>query len=183
MTRREARSGDEELDVETTIVRSGHRSDASRLIERLGELEWSVATAESLTGGLVCAELVSVPGASARVRGGIVAYASDLKRDLLGVDGTILSLHGAVQSKVARQMAEGVRERLAAAGGERVDVGISTTGIAGPDSPDGQPVGTVYIGVSTPLGTRVELFQFDGTREQIRAETVRRAVRMALEAL
>lgn len=182
MTRREARSSADELDVETTIVRPGQRSDASRLIERLGELEWSIATAESLTGGLVCAELVSVPGASARVRGGIVAYASDLKRDLLGVDGTILALHGAVQSKVARQMAEGVRERLSL-GGERVDVGISTTGIAGPDSPDGQPVGTVYIGVSTPLGTRVELFQFDGTREQIRAETVRRAVRMALEAL
>ncbi|WP_159499964.1 CinA family protein [Microbacterium sp. 18062] len=169
------------IDESTSII-PGRRTDAERLIERLGELGWTVAVAESLTGGLLCAELVTVPGSSAHVRGGIVAYATDLKQSVLGVDGTILELDGPVQPKVARQMAEGVRDALAGRSG-RVEVGVSTTGIAGPASPDGQPVGTVYVGVSTPLGTRVELLHLDGSREQIRHETVRRALRLVLEAL
>lgn len=169
------------IDESTSIV-AGRRTDAERLIARLGELGWTIAVAESLTGGLLCAEIVAVPGASAHLRGGMITYATDLKERLLGVDGAILALDGPVQPKVARQMAEGVRAAMAA--GERhADVGVSTTGVAGPASPDGQPVGTVYVGVSTPLGTRVELLQLDGTREQIRAETVRRAVRLVLEAL
>lgn len=172
---------DPSFDESTSIV-EGRRTDAERLIGRLGELGWTIGVAESLTGGLLCAELVSVPGASAQLRGGVVSYATDLKQRLLGVDGAILALDGPVQPKVARQMAEGVRDVLAD-GERRADVGVSTTGIAGPTSPDGQPVGTVYVGVSTPLGTRVELLQLDGTREQIRAETVRRAIRLVLEAL
>ena len=79
-------------------------------------------------------------------------------------------------------MAEGVRGALALPGVE-VQVGIATTGIAGPTSPDGQPVGTVHIAVSTPLGTRVESLQLDGDRDGIRAETVRRVIRLALDAL
>ncbi|MEU1973580.1 CinA family protein [Microbacterium sp. NPDC019599] len=152
------------------------------MLDRLSELGWTVAIAESLTGGLVVADLVSVPGASAVVRGGIVAYATELKHTLLGVDPTLLDAHGPVHPRVARQMAEGVRMRLGHEGGP-CDVGISTTGIAGPDSPDGQPVGTVHIGVATPLGTRVESLELAGTRAEIRAETVRRAVRTALDAL
>lgn len=172
---------DPSFDDSTSIV-EGRRTDAERLISRLGELGWTIAVAESLTGGLLCAEIVAVPGASAHLRGGVVSYATDLKQRMLGVDGAILDLDGPVQPKVARQMAEGVRDALA--DGERpADVGVSTTGVAGPTSPDGQPVGTVYVGVSTPLGTRVELLQLDGTREQIRAETVRRAIRLVLEAL
>ncbi len=96
-----------------------------------------------------------MPGASAVVRGGIVAYATELKHSLLGVDSTLLEAHGAVHPRVARQMAEGVRVRLGRSDAP-CDVGISTTGIAGPESPDGQPIGTVHIGVATPLGTRVE---------------------------
>ncbi|MBB2976062.1 nicotinamide-nucleotide amidase [Microbacterium endophyticum] len=173
----------DDLDVETTIVRrKKRRSDAERLLARLDELNWTVATAESLTGGLVAASLVAVPGASAHVRGGIVAYATDVKQTVLGVDATLLELHGAVESKVARQMADKVRDVLAD-GDTRVDVGIATTGIAGPGSPDGQPVGTVHIAVSTPLGTRVESFVLEGDREAIRAETVRRSLRLALSAL
>lgn len=178
---RDAPHDGSEIDESTSIV-EGRCSDAQRLLARLSELGWTIAVAESLTGGLVCAELAAVPGASAQLRGGVVAYATDLKQRLLGVDGAILALDGAVQPKVARQMAEGVRDALAAAGG-RVDVGVSTTGIAGPTSPDGQPVGTVYVGVSTPLGTRVELLQLEGSRDEIRAETVRGALRMTLEAL
>ncbi|MBA8816449.1 nicotinamide-nucleotide amidase [Microbacterium halimionae] len=175
--------GVDDFDVETTVVRRKKRmSDAERLLARLAELKWTVATAESLTGGLVVASLVAVPGASAHVRGGIVAYATDVKQSLLGVDATQLALHGAVESKVARQMAEKVRDALAE-GGTRVDVGIATTGIAGPQSPDGQPVGTVHIAVSTPLGTRVESLVLEGDREAIRAETVRRSLKLALSAL
>ncbi|TDN88627.1 CinA family protein [Microbacterium sp. BK668] len=168
-------------DAEITLARD-RRSDAKRLLDRLGELGWSVGVAESLTGGMVVSTLVGVPGASAVVRGGIVAYATELKHSLLGVDPALLEAHGAVHPRVARQMAEGVRLRLAL-GEEPCDVGISTTGIAGPDSPDGQPVGTVHIGIATPLGTRVSSLELRGTREEIRVETVRQAVRTALDAL
>lgn len=157
-------------------------SDAERLLARLRELGWTVGVAESLTGGLVVAALVAVAGASQSVRGGVVAYATDLKHALLGVDAALLDAHGPVNPRVARQMADGVRTRLGEPG-ESCDVGIATTGIAGPDSPDGQPVGTVHIAVATPLGTRVESLELPGTRDEIRAETVRRALRLALEAL
>jgi nicotinamide-nucleotide amidase len=153
---------------------------AARLLARLAERGWSVGVAESLTGGLVVASLVSVPGASAHVRGGVVAYATDLKATLLGVDGALLAAHGAVHPEVARQMAEGVRAAVGPAGGT-ADVGISTTGIAGPDSPDGQPVGTVHLGVATPGGTRVQSLVLDGDRAAIRAEAVRRALLLALD--
>jgi nicotinamide-nucleotide amidase len=158
------------------------RTDAELLLDRLAELDWSVATAESLTGGLLVAALVAVPGASRSVRGGVVAYATELKQSVLGVDATLLEVGGPVQAKVARQMAERVRETMAL-GGRPAEVGISTTGIAGPDSPDGQPVGTVHVGVSTPLGTRVESLVLAGTRDEIRGETVRIALRLAGSAL
>lgn len=169
-------------DLETTIVSRGRRTDAERLLERLNDLQWTIATAESLTGGLVSAALAAVPGASSALRGGVVAYATDVKRSVLRVDEKLLALHGAVEAKVARQMADRVRDVLGDTQG-RVDVGISTTGIAGPTSPDGQPVGTVHVGVSTPLGTRVHTLQLAGTRDDIRAETVRLALKMTLEAL
>ncbi|WP_243076762.1 CinA family protein [Microbacterium sp. SS28] len=181
MSDHEAAQGGLPDELEVTLQRA-RRTDSERLLDRLSELGWTVGIAESLTGGLVVADLVSVPGASAVVRGGIVAYATELKHTLLGVDVTLLDAHGPVHPRVARQMAEGVRVRLGHDDAP-CDVGISTTGIAGPDSPDGQPVGTVHIGVATPLGTRVESLELKGTREQIRAETVRLAVRTALEAL
>jgi nicotinamide-nucleotide amidase len=170
-------------DTEPTLVASGrHRTEAERLLDRLDDLDWSVAVAESLTGGLLSAALVAVSGASAHFRGGVVAYATDVKSSILGVDRDLLGMHGAVHPEVARQMADGVRRALGAAG-EPTDVGISTTGIAGPVSPDGQPVGTVHIGVSTPLGTRVESLLLTGTRDGIRGEAVSRAIRLALDAL
>ena len=168
-------------DLEETLVRDP-RASAERLIERLAELGWTVGVAESLTGGLVVSSLVGVPGASRVLRGGIVAYDTAIKESLLGVDAALLDAHGAVHPRVARQMARGVRDALVV-DGHATDVGIATTGIAGPDSPDGQPVGTVHIAVSTPLGTRVDSLSLSGDRESIRQEAARIAVRRALAAL
>lgn len=168
-------------DVESTVV-SGRRSDAERLVDRLTALRWTVGVAESLTGGLVVASLVSVAGASAVVRGGVVAYATDLKHSLLGVDAALLDAHGPVHPLVAGEMAEGVRSTLSRAG-DRCDLGIATTGIAGPESPDGQPVGTVHLAVATALGTRVESLLLTGDREAVRTAATRAAIRLALDAL
>lgn len=166
---------------------AGVRADAPHALEkdvldRLAVRGWTVAVAESLTGGLLVASLIAVPGASASVRGAVVAYATDLKHSVLGVDAGLLAAHGAVHPEVASQMAAGVRIALAHEG-VPADVGISTTGIAGPDSPDGQPVGTVHIGVSTPERATVTSLRLTGSREQIRADSVRHALRAALELL
>ncbi|WP_447040351.1 CinA family protein [Streptomyces sp. DSM 118878] len=117
---------------------------ASELVRLLAARGETLAVAESLTGGLVAAELTSVPGASKVFRGSVTAYATDLKRDVLGVDGKLLDERGAVDAEVARQMAHGVRGMLGA------DWGIATTGVAGPDPQDGQAVGTVFVAVVGP---------------------------------
>jgi len=175
-------AADPDLPDEQTLVSSGRRSDAEILVERLRELGWTIGVAESLTGGLVVASLVAVPGASAVVRGGIVAYATELKQSLLGVDPVLLEAHGPVNERVARQMARGVRRAVGTA--ERpADIGIATTGVAGPDAVDGQPVGTVHIAVSTSLGSRVESLRLTGDRDEIRTATTARAIAFALEAL
>src|SRR4051812_47619675 len=100
---------------------------AAELLADLRSRGWTIAVAESLTGGLLCAALVDVVGASRSLRGGVVAYATELKGALLGVDDAVLAARGAVDPEVARQMAAGVRVRLGA------DVGLATTGVAGPD--------------------------------------------------
>lgn len=155
---------------------------ARALLAALGARGWSLAVAESLTGGLVVATIVSVPGASAVLRGGVVAYATDLKHSLLGVDADLLARHGAVHPDVARQMAEGVRA-TAGRDGVPAHVGIATTGVAGPDPQDGQAVGTVFIAVATPVETRVERLALDGDRAEIRAAAVREALRLARECV
>ncbi|MFF7681320.1 CinA family protein [Microbacterium sp. NPDC007973] len=168
-------------DLDETLVRDP-RESAAVLLDRLAELGWTIAVAESLTGGLVVASLVDVPGASRVVRGGVVAYATDLKHSVLGVDQALLDAHGAVHPRVARQMARGVRDVLGA-DGVSADVGVATTGVAGPDEQDGQPVGTVHIAVSTPLGTRVDSLVIAGDRDRIRRETAHLAIRRVLAAL
>lgn len=143
---------------------------AETIVARLRERGLTIVTAESLTGGRLVATLVDVPGASAVVRGGIVAYATDLKRSVLGVDVELLERHGPVHPEVARQMAAGACRVLSA------DVGVSTTGIAGPTSPDGQPVGTVHIGIAAGGGIRTVSLRLEGDRDQIRSTCVRRAL-------
>lgn len=157
-------------------------SDSARLVTALTERGWTLAIAESLTGGALSAEIVSVPGASATLLGGVIAYATPVKASLLRVDTELLDAHGPVHAQVAEQMAAGVRAAVAV-DGVAADVGISTTGIAGPDSPDGQPVGTVHIGVSTPTGVSAFTFSFRGDRESIRSQTIDAAISMALETV
>lgn len=155
--------------------------DALRALRHRG---WTLGIAESLTGGAVSAEIVSVPGASAVLLGGIVAYATPVKHTLLGVDADLLDTQGPVHSSVALQMADGVRGAVRVAG-RPADVGVSTTGIAGPGSPDGQPVGTVHVAVVTPDRSATEAHLFAGGREQVRAQAVAAALdllhRMARE--
>ncbi|MEU7024282.1 nicotinamide-nucleotide amidohydrolase family protein [Streptomyces sp. NPDC046203] len=147
-------------------------NEAARVLELLAERDHTLAVAESLTGGLVAAELTGVPGASRSFLGSVTAYATPLKERLLGVDGALLAERGAVDPEVASQMAAGVRELLGA------DWGIATTGVAGPDPQDGQPVGTVYVAVAGPgahdAGTgKVTALRLNGGRADIRTESVR----------
>jgi nicotinamide-nucleotide amidase len=121
----------------------------------------TLAVAESLTGGLVAARIVAVPGASEWFRGGVVAYASDVKHDLLDVPpGPVVS------EAAATAMADGVRRRLGA------DIGLSTTGVAGPTEQDGQPPGTVWLGLA--IGDEVDAVQLrlPGDRERVRQMSV-----------
>lgn len=157
-------------------------SDAATLLDRLRERGWSLGIAESLTGGALTAEIVSVPGASATLLGAVVAYATPIKHSALGVDAALLAAHGPVHPDVAAQMAEGVRAAVAV-DGTPADVGISTTGVAGPESPDGQPVGTVHVGIATPDLRRTESFVFSGDRDSIRRQTVSAAIAVALDCL
>ncbi|WP_193598672.1 CinA family protein [Microbacterium sp. YJN-G] len=157
-------------------------SDAARLVAALHERGWTLGVAESLTGGAVASEIVTVPGASAVLWGGIVAYATPVKHTLLGVDAALLAEHGPVHPEVAVQMAAGVRHAVRVEG-RPADVGISTTGIAGPDSPDGQPVGTVHLGIVTPLGTRTSSAVFAGSRAEIRLQARDAALALALAAV
>jgi len=148
----------------------------SAIIAHLAHEGLTVAAAESLTGGGVTAELTSVPGASAVVLGGAVVYATALKHTLLGVDASLLAEFGPVHPEVAVQMADGVRRRLAV-DGRAADIGVSTTGVAGPDPQGGRPVGTVYVGLARAESTRVVELSLTGSRESIRRQVVLSVVR------
>lgn len=139
---------------------------AEDLVARLTAARQTVAVAESLTGGLVAAALTEVPGASAVVRGGVLAYATDLKAQVLGVDPVLLAREGPVDPDVAEQMARGVRSLMGAT------YGVSTTGVAGPDQVDGKAVGTVYVGVAGPVVGRVQALRLSGDRGEIRTQSV-----------
>ena len=151
--------------------------DVTQLVHRLIQRGLTIATAESLTGGLVCATLVNVPGASNTVRGGICTYATDLKASVLGVSPDRLALSGPVVQQVAEQMAAGVRTLLNA------DIGVSTTGVAGPGALDGRPAGTVHCACVTPARTWHRLLHLSGSRDQIRHLTVKEALGLVAHAL
>ncbi len=146
-------------------------TQAAKLIELLKAQGKTCATAESCTGGGIGAALTDVPGASAVYVGGVISYANDVKERVLGVSAETLRTVGAVSSETAAQMAQGARELLGA------DLAVSVTGIAGPDGGTAEkPVGTVWFGISTALGTRTEKALFMGDRESIRAQTIRHAL-------
>jgi len=153
------------------------RDLAGQVLDRLRAGGQTVAVAESLTGGLLAAALTDVPGASAAFRGGMVTYATELKTVLLGVDALMLARHGAVYPPVAVAMADGVRTRLGAT------YGLATTGVAGPEPADGQPVGTAHIAVSVSDDTVVRTIALTGDRQQIRRLTVEHALGLLLGRL
>ena len=155
---------------------------AERLVSAMAERGLTLAVAESLTGGLLTARIVSVPGASAVLTGGVVAYATELKQALLGGEGTLLAARGAVDGEVARQMAGRVR-RVCAVDGRAADLGLATTGVAGPDSQDGHPPGTVHLGIASARGIRSVSLELSGDRASIRGRTVDLAVEEALAEL
>ncbi|MDT9694809.1 CinA family protein [Streptomyces sp. P17] len=157
-------------------------ADVVRLLTVRGE---TLAVAESLTGGLVAAEITAAPGASKAFRGSVTAYATELKHRMLGVDAGLLERRGAVDPQVAAQMAAGVRKALGA------DWGIATTGVAGPEEQDGQPVGTVFVAVDGPWAThsgsagggKVSSLRLNGDRAEIRMESVRSVLALLLQQL
>ena len=129
------------------------------LLRRAGA---TVAVAESLTGGLLAAALTGVPGASDVVRGGLVAYATDIKEQLGGVPGEVLAAHGAVSPETATALAEGARDRFGAT------FGLAATGVAGPAEQEGKPVGTVHLAVAGPAGTSGHSLRLVGDRDRVR---------------
>lgn len=153
------------------------RDAVTELVERLITARRTVAVAESLTGGLVMAALTSVPGASATVRGGVVAYATQVKHEVLGVDGDLLDSVGAVDGEVAMQMADGVRETIGA------DFGVATTGVAGPDGQDGKAPGVVFVAVSTPFGRWHRELLLEGDRDAIRTRSSIAALELLSDVL
>ena len=145
--------------------------------ERLRASHRTVAVAESCTGGLLGAVLSAVPGSSAYLLGGVIAYADAVKRAELDVPAEVLAAHGAVSAEVAGAMARGVRSRLGA------DVGVAITGVAGPggESPS-KPAGLVFVAIADGAGERVTRLDGDRGREGNRASAVRAALQLLLQA-
>ena len=158
---------------------------AERLNALLGDRDETLATAESLTGGLVGSRVTDVPGASAYFDRGFVTYTYDAKRELLGVSRESLDAHGAVSEPVVREMAAGARDRADA------DWAVATTGIAGPSGgTDEKPVGLVYVGVAhaAPWGTgesfvRAERVVLDGDRDAVKRGAAERALGALVAAI
>ena len=137
----------------------------------------TVATAESLTAGMVAAVLADTPGASGMLQGGVVAYQNSVKEGVLKVPSGLLARAGSVDGEVAAAMAEGARTVLDA------DIGVSTTGVAGPEEHDGKRVGTVYIGIATAAGATGFEYSFDGNRPEIRGQACGAALERLLGTL
>ncbi|MGB9013502.1 MAG: nicotinamide-nucleotide amidohydrolase family protein [Aeromicrobium sp.] len=135
---------------------------AVQVVDLLRARGATVAAAESLTGGLVCAALVAVPGASDVVRGGVVAYAAEVKTGILGVDAALVAAHGTVDAQVAEAMAIRARESCQAT------YGVSTTGVAGPDPSEGKAAGTVHVAVASPVDVQSRLLDLSGDRHDVR---------------
>lgn len=139
--------------------------------------EWTLATAESLTAGMISATLCNVPGASSVIRGGVVSYATQVKHDVLGVNSDRLKEFGAVDPVVCEQMAQGACTVMDA------DVGVAATGVAGPSEQDGHPVGEVHIGVMAPHGFIHRQLQLDGSRNDIRHHATQAAIDLVYQFL
>ena len=135
------------------------------------EKKYTISCAESCTGGLLTDRLTNVPGSSAYVKGAVVAYSNEVKMNILHVKQETLNNFGSVSEETAREMAENVRKVL------NTDIGVSITGLAGPGGGTPQkPVGLVYIGISGPNGDKVEQFNFNGPRTDVKEKVVEAAL-------
>ena len=154
------------------------KSNEQELVTRCLNAGVVLAVAESCSGGLIAHRITNVPGASAVFRGGVVAYADEVKKWLLGVSAAALAAHGAVSEPVALAMAQGARSLLDG------DYGVAVTGIAGPDGGTVEkPVGTVYIAVAGPSEARARLYRFEGDRAAVKAQTADMALAFLLETM
>ncbi|TNM39439.1 CinA family protein [Nocardioides albidus] len=152
-------------------------SPAEALVHALRDAGASVATAESLTGGRLAARLTNVPGSSVVYAGGVVSYQTHIKVEVLGVPQDVVDSSGVVSAECARAMADGARRLLGTA------YALSTTGVAGPDTQEGKPVGTVFVGLAGPSGTEAIELDLSGDRSEIQDSTVDAAVAALAEAI
>ncbi|MFF0317026.1 CinA family protein [Micromonospora sp. NPDC005252] len=152
-------------------------SAAAGVVHSLSQRHETVATVESLTGGLLAASIVEIAGVSGIYRGGLVVYATELKSTLAGVPADLLAERGPVDPDVAAALAEGGRRRCGA------DWGLATTGVAGPEPQDGKPVGLVYVAVAGPSGVEVRQLDLDGGRDHVRSAAVIEALRLLAERI
>ncbi len=161
-----------------TDVNMGNVSQLARdLVGLLKVKKITCATAESCTGGGVGSAITAVPGSSAVFLGGVISYANEVKRDVLGVPQEILDKHGAVSPECAERMAAGARCLL------KADIAVSLTGIAGPDGgSEEKPVGLVWFGLATADGVRTEKCIFDGDRAEVRSSAIAHALGMLAAA-
>lgn len=145
---------------------------AQALIRGLQAQGLTVATCESLTGGMICAALVDVPGASRVVRGGLITYQTDTKSLLAGVDAGLIEAYGVVSAEVARAMAAGARDALHA------DIAVSATGMASPGEIGDPPAGTVFVGLASAAGVQAVELHLTGDRQAVRHQTVDAAIKL-----
>jgi nicotinamide-nucleotide amidase len=161
----------------------GIEAEVAPLADALRRRGWRMASAESCTGGLIAAACTALAGSSDWFERGFVSYSNAAKTELLGVEPALIAAHGAVSEAVARAMALGAVQRA------RVELGVAVTGIAGPGGAvPGKPVGTVWLAVARPAASGItelqaERLQLAGDRSEVRAQTVRLALRRLREAL
>jgi nicotinamide-nucleotide amidase len=157
------------------VDRPDPAADVVAVLTARGQL---LATAESLTGGLLGAAITAVPGASAAYVGGVVVYATSMKHRLAGVDDDLLTMQGPVSERTAMALAEGIREATDA------DWAVATTGVAGPTSQDGHEPGEVWVGIVGPgVAAHAVRYDFSGERAAVRAATVQAALALLAGAL
>lgn len=154
---------------------------AAQVLRLLRQGGWTIATCESITGGGIGATFTSIPGSSTAFRGGLITYATDLKVALAGVDAEFVAGNGVINERVAKEMA------LGAAWSCRADVGLSATGVAGPDREDGEEVGTVWLGLALPARwddrIRARRLDLTGDRAAIRAQTIAASLAWLVQTL
>lgn len=150
---------------------------AYELIQKLGQRHLTISVAESLTGGLVAASLTQIPGASAVFKGGIIAYGDEIKQQVLKVDPALITKFTSISEPVAQSMATNVREIM------NTDIGIATTGVAGPDKSDGFAPGIVFVAISIGDHKICQKLELVGDRTQIRDQSVSELFKLTLSQL